>query len=116
MDALTQLPWSGLQITVFTSGWTLVAYIVVLLLTGRGGIALRSEVETQKAIADTFKTAWETAEARADVLGDQMREVSTQLADHTTYLQTADKVLQALDENRRRAELREELRAEGGGS
>jgi len=114
MDALTQLPW--FQVASFASGWTVVAFLAWLLLTGRGGIALRREVETQKAIADTFKTAWETAEARADVLGDQMREVTAQLADHTTYLQTADKVLQALDENRRRVELRQEMLAEGGGS
>jgi len=111
MEALTQLPW--FQVASFASGWTVVGVIVWLLLTGRGGIALRREVDAQAAIAETFKTAWETSEAANSVLADQVGELNTQVAGHTEYLKTADRVLAALDANRVRAEALAELQAAG---
>lgn len=57
------------------SGWAVVAIIVVMLVTGRGGIALRREVDAEKARADLWQTAWGTERARNDVVFSQLSEV-----------------------------------------
>ncbi len=110
MDILLQMPW--FQVATFASGWTAVGVVAYLLITGKGGIALRREVDIWKTIAETYKTAWETSETSKAVLGDQVGELNTQVAGHTVYLQTADKVLRALDENRMQSEMRDRLKAE----
>lgn len=121
MEALTQLPW--FQVAAFASGWSVVGYIAYLLITGRGGIALRREVAAAEKVAETFKTAWETSETAKAVLAEQVGELNIQVTGLTEYAVTADRILKAVDENRVRAELREGLRAqtealgaEGGGS
>ena len=57
------------------SGWAVVALIVVMLVTGRGGIALRREVDAEKARADLWQTVWGTERAPNDVVFGQLGEV-----------------------------------------
>ena len=57
------------------SGWAVVAVIVFMLVTGRGGIALRREVDAEKTRADLWQTAWDTERARNDVAFDQLGEL-----------------------------------------
>lgn len=57
------------------SGWAVVGLIVIMLVTGRGGIALRREVDAEKARADTWQTAWGAERARNDEVVSQVSEL-----------------------------------------
>lgn len=109
-EVITAVPWGG--VATFFSGWTVVGLVAWMLVTGRGGIALRREVEAQRQVTDTFKAAWETSMASHAVLGEQVGTLSAQLGDLTSYAQASDKVLSALDAARVDAEAREAVRRE----
>lgn len=76
------------------SGWGVVAIIVILLLTGKGGIALRREVDAERQHAQTWREAYETVVAREAVRDDAIREL-------TVSAETQTRFLTALDEDRR---------------
>lgn len=57
------------------SGWAVVALVVIMLVTGRGGIALRREVDAEKTRADTWQTAWGAERARNDEVVGQVSEL-----------------------------------------
>jgi hypothetical protein len=76
------------------SGWGVVGIIVLLLLTGKGGIALRREVDAERQHAQTWREAYETVVAREAVRDDAIREL-------TVSAETQTRFLTALDEDRR---------------
>lgn len=76
------------------SGWGVVAIIVLLLLTGKGGIALRREVDAERQHSQTWREAYETVVAREAVRDDAIREL-------TVSAETQTRFLTALDEDRR---------------
>jgi hypothetical protein len=110
MEALGALPF-WFQAAWFTSGWTAVGFIAWLLLTGRGGIALRREVDQALKLAETYKTAWETSETSKQVLAEQMGETNQQINTVIEFATTADRYLKALDDVRVRNEAEEQARA-----
>lgn len=57
------------------SGWGVVAVLVVMLVTGKGGIALRREVDAEKNRADTWQAAWGTERTRNDEVVGQVSEL-----------------------------------------
>lgn len=111
-EIVTALPWGG--VATFFSGWTVVGLIVWMILTGRGGLATRREVDAQTQVTQTFKTAWETSMSANAVQGEQLGALSQQVGDLTTYAQASDKVLSALDSARVDSEARAAVRREQG--
>lgn len=107
-EVITAVPWGG--VATFFSGWTVVGLVAYMLVTGRGGIALRREVEAQKAVTDTFKTAWETSMSTVAALSGQVASLDGQVGDLLTYAQASDRVLAALDAKRVLAEAEDNVR------
>lgn len=110
-EIVTAVPWGGTA--AFFSGWTVVGLVVWMLVTGRGGIALRREVDAATKVGETFKTAWETSMATNAALGEQVASLDGQVGDLVAYAQTSDKVLAALDARRVLTEAEERIRQGG---
>lgn len=82
------------------SGWGVVGVIVLLLLTGKGGIALRREV----TVAERSATQWEAAFRAERAISQEKDERQAELLE---LARAADRVLTALDDARQ-AQLRGE--------
>jgi hypothetical protein len=107
-EVITSVPWGG--VAAFFSGWAVVGSVAWMLVTGRGGIALRREVEAQKQVTETFKTAWETSMSTNAALSGQVASLDGQMGDLLTYAQASERVLAALDARRILAEAEENVR------